>query len=46
MKTCKLKTQEIVKLDISTNYNTYATVQIWQETMQQTHSLSKFMYNK
>ena len=41
MTTHKLKTQNMVKLEISTLYNTRVTVQIWRETMKQTHGLCK-----
>ena len=41
MTTHKLKTQNMVKLEISTLYNTCVTVQIWRETMKQTHGLCK-----
>ena len=40
----KLKTQEMVKLEISTNYNAHVTVQIWRETMEQTRNLCKFFF--
>ena len=47
MKTCPLRTQKMVKLDISTNYNEHVTVQIWRETMEQTHHLCKLeQYNQ
>ena len=39
MTTHRLKTQNMVKLEISTNYDTHVTVQVWRETMQQTNAL-------
>ena len=41
MTTHKLKTQDMVKLEISDSYNTRVMVQIWRDTMKQTHGLSK-----
>ena len=41
MTTHKLRTQNMVKLEISTLYNTRVTVQIWRETMKQTNGLCK-----
>ena len=47
MKTCTLRTQNMVKMDISTNYNEHVTVQIWRETMEQTRHLCKLkQYNQ
>ena len=39
MTTHRLKTQNMVKLEISTNYDTCVTVQVWREMMQQTNAL-------
>ena len=43
MTTHRLKTQNMVKLEISTNYDTRVTVQVWRETMQQTNALCKLI---
>ena len=43
MTTHRLKTQNMVKLEISTNYDTRVTVQVLRETMQQTNALCKLI---
>ena len=43
MTTHRLKTQNMVKLKISTNYETRVTVQVQRETMQQTNALCKLI---
>ena len=45
MTTHQLKTQKMVKLELSTNYDTRVTVQIWRETIQQTQNICKYKNN-